>query len=217
MISTYVFSIVWGLQWIGLDCWITSHIFEPCHYCISIQSQSNASIDAFVSMHFLENDKLLIAINKAIIANDKHAKTEQNKHKLVTAALLTILPFVNCSSKMIDLICAKYTHSQSTHSESHICNGLVFALSFTENIISLQCKTWIMSTLTHIIETQHSLQISSKIKDAYHGLVKYCIQILQCNNMRQFNLNICDIFKIKQYAIRYVCDIFIFQTMATLF
>ncbi len=120
--------------------------------------------------------------------------------KWAIIALLTILPFVNCSAKMRDLICAKYTDSQSIN----ICNALVFALSLeSPNIVSLACKTWIMSALTHIIETQHSRQISSKIKDAYHGLVKYCIQILQCQNLL-CHLRVCDLFKLKQYAIRYV-------------
>ena len=57
------------------------------------------------------------------------------------------------------------------------------------SIISLTTKTFVMYTLCHIIECQHNLKISSKICDAYNGLIKYCLQILQCNNNNGNNGN----------------------------
>merc|ERR1712228_117509 len=116
----------------------------------------------------------------------------------LSAALLLILPFVNCSSKIEHKICEKYLFDKRGNNQ--FCRGLVFALSRKLSLISLQTKTWIMKTMSYLIESQHNLKISAKIKDAYGGLINHSLQILQCHNVAL--LNDSNLFKIKQYAIR---------------
>eukprot|EP01084_Bolivina_argentea_P072384 131425_1 len=184
-----------------LDCF---EILKNCEYasiesvCISIQEHPRQHVDNFMDVHYLQNDELLCRISEILrdCIIDKSSQ-DQNANKPLTAALLLILPFINCSASLSHEICEKYVSVYDRKENNNFCRGLVFALSWKVSIISLQTKTWIMCSLCHLIETQHALKISSKIKDAYNGLVRYSLQILQCQFVsRNININI------KQYAIR---------------
>ena len=157
--------------------------------CISIRQYPKNYVDEFMVIHFLRSDELLTKISEQLslsMSNDS-----------LSAALLLILPFVNCSSKIEHKVCEKYLFDKRGNNQ--FCRGLVYALSRKLSLISLQTKLWIMCTLCNLIETKHNHRLSPKIKDG-HGLVSYLLQILQCDDVKM--LNHSDLFKIKQYAIR---------------
>ena len=171
--------------------------------------------------NYLRSDNLLNEISKILYGyfcpndnDDDHLKNNMKSDKKytsnesLTASLLLILPFINCSQKIEREICQKYVIKYDKKYGNNFCRGLVFILSMKLSIISLTTKTFVMYTLCHIIECQHNLKISSKICDAYNGLIKYCLQILQCNNNNGNNGNNGNNFKIKQYATRIlICEL----------
>ena len=179
---------------------------ENCQYeliesiCISIENNYEQQIiDEFMCIHYLRRDNLLNEISAILLGYCINNDFEHYSiKKSLTASLLLILPFINSSSKIEHEICEKYVIKYDKKCNNNFCRGLVLLLSMKVSIISLKTKTFIMYTLCQIIECQHNLKLSTKIKDAYNGLIKYCLQILQCNMLQ----NIQNTFKIKQYATR---------------